>query len=114
MYESGRHERSIEPAANCVKATRAPGRVPDGSHGVGSNSRETTKGRTRGPPRPAPGPAARYDSGSDGNRTSSEARGNAMPLLDLRSQSLRRAPDQLIQHLKTFELDLRFSAGIWF
>ena len=37
-----------------------------------------------------------------------------MPLPDLRSQALRRSPPELLDHLKTFELDLRFSAGIWF
>lgn len=35
-------------------------------------------------------------------------------LRDLRSQSLRRTPDELVQHLKSFELDLKFSAGVWF
>lgn len=35
-------------------------------------------------------------------------------LRDLRPQSLRRAPDELVQHLETFELDLKFSAGVWF
>jgi len=37
-----------------------------------------------------------------------------MALPDLRSQAVRRTPDQLLDHLKTFELDLKFSAGIWF
>ncbi len=37
-----------------------------------------------------------------------------MALPDLRSQAARRTPDQLLDHLKTFELDLKFSAGIWF
>ena len=37
-----------------------------------------------------------------------------MALPDLRSQAARRSPEQLLDHLKTFELDLRFSAGIWF
>lgn len=37
-----------------------------------------------------------------------------MPLPDLRSQAVRRTPDQLLAHLKSFELDLRFSAGIWY
>ncbi len=35
-------------------------------------------------------------------------------LCDLRPQALRRSPDELVQHLKTFELDLKFSAGVWF
>jgi len=34
-------------------------------------------------------------------------------ICDLRSQALRRTPDELLDHLKTFSLDLRFSAGIW-
>lgn len=37
-----------------------------------------------------------------------------MPLADLRSQAVRRTPDELVEHLKSFELDLKFSAGIWF
>ncbi len=35
-------------------------------------------------------------------------------LRDLRPQSLRRTPDELVRHLETFELDLKFSAGVWF
>lgn len=37
-----------------------------------------------------------------------------MGLVDLRQQAMRRAPDQMVHHLKHFELDLKFSAGIWF
>jgi xylose isomerase len=37
-----------------------------------------------------------------------------MPLLDLRPQAVRRTPEQLVEHLKSFHLDLKFSAGIWF
>lgn len=37
-----------------------------------------------------------------------------MPLRDLRPQATRREPDQLLNHLSSFELDLKFSAGIWF
>jgi xylose isomerase len=37
-----------------------------------------------------------------------------MPLADLRPQALRRAPATLLAHLNQFELDLKFSAGIWF
>jgi xylose isomerase len=37
-----------------------------------------------------------------------------MALLDLRDQSKRRSPDDLLKHLKSFELDLKFSAGVWF
>jgi xylose isomerase len=37
-----------------------------------------------------------------------------MPLQDLRSQAIRRTPDELVAHLNRFELDLRFSAGIWY
>ena len=37
-----------------------------------------------------------------------------MPLPDLRNQAKRRSPDELIRHLDQFELDLKFSAGIWF
>jgi xylose isomerase len=37
-----------------------------------------------------------------------------MPLVDLRPQATRRAPDEMLAHLKSFELDLKFSAGIWF
>lgn len=37
-----------------------------------------------------------------------------MPLIDHRSQAIRRTFDQSLAHLRSFELDLRFSAGIWF
>jgi len=37
-----------------------------------------------------------------------------MALRDLRQQALRRTPEQMLAHLKSFELDLRFSAGIWY
>ena len=37
-----------------------------------------------------------------------------MPFLDLRQQATRRTPDEMVRHLESFELDLRFSAGIWF
>lgn len=37
-----------------------------------------------------------------------------MELSDLRSQSQRRSPDQMLEHLRSFQLDLKFSAGIWY
>ncbi len=37
-----------------------------------------------------------------------------MPLHDLRAQATRRTRDQLLRHMQAFELDLKFSAGIWF
>jgi xylose isomerase len=37
-----------------------------------------------------------------------------MGLVDLRGQVKRRTPQELVQHLKTFNLDLKFSAGIWY
>ncbi|MEL7361697.1 MAG: xylose isomerase, partial [Bacteroidota bacterium] len=37
-----------------------------------------------------------------------------MPLVDLRPQATRRSPDELVAHLNAFEMDLRFTAGIWF
>lgn len=37
-----------------------------------------------------------------------------MPLVDLRSQSMQRTPEQAVEHLKKYSLDLKFSAGIWF
>ncbi len=37
-----------------------------------------------------------------------------MPLVDLRSQSAIRSPEELVRHLQSYELDLKFSAGIWF
>lgn len=37
-----------------------------------------------------------------------------MPLTDLRDQSTRRTPAQTAAHMKSFSLDLKFSAGIWF
>jgi xylose isomerase len=37
-----------------------------------------------------------------------------MPLVDLRSQASRRDPQAQLKHLNAFELELKFSAGIWF
>lgn len=37
-----------------------------------------------------------------------------MSLPDLRSQAQSRSPDELVDHLESFELDLEFTAGIWF
>src|SRR5436305_995952 len=37
-----------------------------------------------------------------------------MSMRDLRPQMTRRTPDELVEHLKTFELELKFSAGVWF
>ena len=37
-----------------------------------------------------------------------------MALADLRDQSTRRSGDELLAHLNSFELDLKFSAGIWY
>jgi hypothetical protein len=37
-----------------------------------------------------------------------------MPLIDLRPQATRRTPEQTVEQLKSFHLDLKFSAGIWF
>jgi xylose isomerase len=37
-----------------------------------------------------------------------------MSLKDLRGQAKRRSPDEMARHLKSFELDLKFSAGVWF
>ncbi len=37
-----------------------------------------------------------------------------MAFKDLRGQAKRRTPEELVEHLKSFELDLKFSAGIWY
>ena len=37
-----------------------------------------------------------------------------MAISDIRDQAQRRTPEELIAHLDGFELDLKFSAGIWF
>lgn len=37
-----------------------------------------------------------------------------MALADLRLQALRRTPAEKLAHLQNFELDLKFTAGIWF
>jgi xylose isomerase len=37
-----------------------------------------------------------------------------MSLRDLRPQAKRRSPQELLKHLQSFNLDLKFSAGIWF
>ena len=35
-----------------------------------------------------------------------------MSLRDLRPQAQRRTPHELVKHLQSFDLDLKFSAGI--
>ncbi len=37
-----------------------------------------------------------------------------MGLVDLKSQAARRTPEEMIAHLNGFELELKFSAGVWF
>ena len=37
-----------------------------------------------------------------------------MPIPDLRPQAISRTHDQMLDHLRSFELDLKFSAGIWY
>lgn len=37
-----------------------------------------------------------------------------MGLIDLRQQSKRRTPEELLEHLRSFHLELKFSAGVWF
>lgn len=37
-----------------------------------------------------------------------------MPLTDLRPQAARCTPEEMLAHLRSFDLDLKFSAGIWF
>jgi xylose isomerase len=37
-----------------------------------------------------------------------------MPLIDIRKQAKCRSPEELIEHLNSFELNLKFSAGVWF
>lgn len=37
-----------------------------------------------------------------------------MAFIDLRPQSLRRTPEEMVKHLSTFNLDLKFSCGIWY
>ena len=37
-----------------------------------------------------------------------------MPIKDLSGQKTRRTGDELVRHLESFELDLQFTAGVWF
>lgn len=37
-----------------------------------------------------------------------------MTLQNIRSQATRRTPEELVKHLNSFELDLKFSAGVWY
>ncbi|MCL4196043.1 MAG: TIM barrel protein [Phycisphaerales bacterium] len=37
-----------------------------------------------------------------------------MPMLELRSQATRRSTAEMLGHLQSFNLDLKFSAGVWF
>ncbi|WP_156940119.1 TIM barrel protein [Caldanaerobius polysaccharolyticus] len=35
-------------------------------------------------------------------------------MFDVRDQKVRRSPDEVLEHLKNFHLDLKFSVGIWY
>ncbi|MFW5866536.1 MAG: TIM barrel protein [Armatimonadota bacterium] len=37
-----------------------------------------------------------------------------MPIKDLSGQKTRRSGEELVRHLESFELDLQFTAGVWF
>lgn len=37
-----------------------------------------------------------------------------MPMQDLSAQSVRRTGEDLVKHLESFELDLKFTAGVWY
>jgi xylose isomerase len=37
-----------------------------------------------------------------------------MSMRDLRAQAQRHSPEELVAHLQSFHLDLKFSAGVWF
>src|SRR5579864_2331638 len=37
-----------------------------------------------------------------------------MPLQDLREQAIRRSPEEMLKHLNHFELDLKFTLGVWY
>ncbi len=37
-----------------------------------------------------------------------------MALINLKNQAVRRRPGELVEHLKNFKLNLKFSAGIWY
>jgi hypothetical protein len=37
-----------------------------------------------------------------------------MSLTDLCQQAVRRSPAELIEHMKSFKLTPKFSAGVWF
>ncbi len=37
-----------------------------------------------------------------------------MALADLRDQAVRRSAGEMLEHLRTFDLELKFSAGIWY
>ncbi|MDY6875681.1 MAG: TIM barrel protein [Chloroflexota bacterium] len=37
-----------------------------------------------------------------------------MAIADLRSQTIRRTSEEMLAHLKSFELELKFSAGVWY
>jgi len=36
-----------------------------------------------------------------------------MALADLRSQATRRTVEEMLEHLESFELEVKFSAGVW-
>ncbi|MGI5817149.1 MAG: TIM barrel protein [Armatimonadota bacterium] len=38
----------------------------------------------------------------------------SMPIRDLSGQKVRRSGEELVRHLESFELDLKFTAGVWF
>jgi xylose isomerase len=41
-------------------------------------------------------------------------RRTGMSLLDIRDQAKRRSPEEMLAHLNSFSLDLKFTAGVWF
>jgi xylose isomerase len=47
-------------------------------------------------------------------RSEREEQVRIMPIVDIRGQSIRRGGQELVSHLESFQLDLKFSAGVWF
>ena len=35
-------------------------------------------------------------------------------MIDLREQKIRRSKEEMLRHLKSFRLEPRFSAGVWY
>ena len=104
-YPSGPRGRIANPLSVGSNPTSAFARVA-GRHGLPSSPASSELGVSTAP---VAATARRGDPAATLRNT-----GLFMPLRDLRPQAARRSLDEALAHLRRFELDLKFSAGIWY